>query len=359
MNKRMATWPLRLALALALLIGALAGPAAASRAVRADPGDDLPALVADIPDDMLVILAPGTYRVSLVLSGRRLIFIAPEGGVVFEPGEQGFAFLLRDGAEIALDNIEVRTGRADPPPVIVQGGTLNLKEATIVSSAGMALYVDGALEAEGGRIEGRGDAAVLVTGGDKAELRGTEVVNPDGIGLAVQDSESLLIEDGRLDGRTAVQVSGLSGEMRLTRSLLRGQGADAMALALQQVRDLEVIDSALIGSAAALNGTIGNGDAWQIDASLLAAERDVIGVAGTAEADLRLETSLVLSTGADGYGFLADGESFVPLLGDSLLLARGGSAFVAQNGAGGWWRARFWPVPRGRRQAWSGMTRSC
>jgi len=197
MTKRMAVWSLGLTLVMVLLIGALAGPVSASRAVRVGPEDNLPALLADMPDNMLVIFEPGTYRLSLTLTGRRLFFEAPEGGVLIIPGAQPFVLRLEDGSEIALDNIDLHSEAPQTATVIVQDATLNLVDARITNKGGPAIYARGRIEAEGARIEGRGMAVVRITGGDGAILRGTEIVNAGGgAGIVVQDSKALMMDGG-------------------------------------------------------------------------------------------------------------------------------------------------------------------
>ncbi len=325
-------------LGLALFLAAilLAARAEASRLVRVAPGDDIAALIAELPDNMVILMAPGTYRLSLVLAGRRLIFMAPEGAVV-EAGDQGFAFWMQHGAEIAMDGLDIRGAPGRQPAVVVKGATLRLKDVVIDSPDKRALYIDGMLEAEGGRIVSGGGAALFVAGGGGATLRRVEVASEAGIAVAAQNARRLVIEGARLSGRTALRAVAVSDGVTVANSLLEGRGESGAALVLEDVTGLSLADSVLLASGPALSGTIGTGHAWQVGGSLLASRGGgAVDITGLREADLRFEVSaaIALSGAEDGHAFLSEGTGFIPLIGDSLLLARSGSALKVQNGAG-------------------------
>jgi len=328
--------PKRVVLILALIVSVFVSPAYASRAVRVGPEDNLPALLADMPDNMLVIFEPGTYRLSLTLTGRRLFFEAPEGGVLITPDSQPFVLRLEEGSEIALDNIDLRSEAPQTATVIVQDATLDLVDARITNKGGPAIYARGRLEAEGARIEGRGMAAVRITGGDGAILRGTEIVNAGGgTGIVVQDSKAFLMDGGEVRGNTAVLAQRLTGRLELKRSLLFGTGKAGTAMLAENIPALDVIESALVGEKIALSGRLDDGDIWQVDSSLLAATSATVRLSGRAGADFRFDVSMAVSTGvdSDGGAFTSEGAGFVPLMESSLLLAKGGSALVIRQGA--------------------------
>ena len=336
MTKWMAVWSLRLILLMVLLIGGLAGPAAASRAVRVAPEDDLLALLADIPDNMLVIFEPGIYRLSLTLTGRRLFFEAPEGGVLIIPDGQPFVLRLEEGSEIALDNIDLSSEAPQTATVIVQDATLDLVNVDITNKEGPAIHATGRIEVEGARIEGRGMAAVRITGGDGAILRGTEIVNAGGsTGIVVQDSKAFLMDGGEVRGNTAVLAQRLTGRLELKRSLLLVTDKAGTAMLAENIPALDVMESALVGGKSALSGRMGNGDIWQVDTSLLAATGATVRLSGSVSADFRFDVSMAVSTGVDidGVAFTSEGAGFVPLMESSLLLARGGSALTIRQGA--------------------------
>ncbi len=416
-----------LGLALLLAAALLATRAEASRLVRVAPGDDIAALIGELPDDMVILMSPGTYRLSLVLAGRRLVFSAPEGALV-EAADQGFAFWLEDGAEIAMDGLEIRGTPGGQPAVVVQGATLRLKDVSIDNPDERALYIDGMLEAEGGRIASGGATALFVAGGEGATLRGVEIVSEAGVGIAVQNAGRLVVEQGRLSGKTALQAVNMGDEVRIigsrlegrgdegfaayvetsprldmensrldgavalqardiggqmriggsrlqgriggllardlgraeirdsrlhggvalqavsvgggltvANSLLEGLGESGLAMALEGVSAMKLADSLLLAPDSALTGSIGDGQAWQIEGSLLASRGGgAVGVNGTLGAELRFEVSAAIALGEneEGFAFLSQGAGFAPLIGDSLLLARGGNALVVQNGAG-------------------------
>lgn len=329
-------------LALAVFLAAAAVPlrAEASRAVHVRPGDDIAALVEELPDNMMIVMAPGTYRLSLILTGRNLIFLAPEGAVV-EPGEQGFAFWVEAGSAIALDGLSIQAAPGEQPPVVVQNAVLRLKNVAITSPDQIALYAEGAdseVEMEGGRLESGGGAALFASDGATVILREVEALNTGaGIAVAVQQVPRLEIRETRLAGNVPLQAIAVREGVSVADSFLRGRGAQAVALVLEQVARLEIIDSVLLSDGSALQGGIDTDQTWRITGALLAGRQGgAFGVTGAEGADLEIENSAViaLQEAGEAYSALVEGAGFQPRIADSLLLARGGSALVVQGGAG-------------------------
>ncbi len=284
-------WPAGLWLALSLAL-TLAAPLAATP-VSVRPGDDLGARLAEFPDGVAVVLAPGTYRGPILLQGRSLLLAAPKGATILGDGRSP-TVLIRGGA-VALEGL-VLIGGPGAPALAAEDAGVSLDAVRIDNPGGMALRAQGAqLRVRASRFRGGGPGAAAV-----ALARGTEA--------------QFLAS--------------------------RIEAAGAPALAMRGIAALDLHRTVLISQAVALSADFGAAPAQvTIRESVIAGDGPgVLSVAASPQADVSLTLSVVLSraAGTAPAAFVArfGGPGFVPLIENSALIGEARSAVVLEAGAG-------------------------
>ncbi|MBO3738465.1 right-handed parallel beta-helix repeat-containing protein [Actinoplanes flavus] len=175
------------------------------------------------PDGATVVLAPGTYRERIDLTGRRLTVRAsgdPGSAVVDASGLDGPALAVSSG-DVEVEGLALTSD--DYPAVAIGGGRVRLRRCELSAGYGSALHADGgslvdATEVRvvrgqhgfvysdaGGTVDsceirGVSDDGVIVRLGADPEIRGTKVSDCGYRGVYVYQSARPVIERCEVSG---------------------------------------------------------------------------------------------------------------------------------------------------------------
>ena len=185
-----------------------------------------PALASSLPD-AVVLVGPGTYRESLLLSGTRTVL--GTGGEVVVEATGGSALSVPSAAEVSISGVTLRTAGRGVPTVRLDDGRLVLESCRVVAAqGGPAVAVGGpSARAELRRCEipsTDGDA-FFVSGDARLELSGCAVGLPRSAPRGEEHVElrRYVIADSPRHVRVSDTVFGryeLKGSTRLTAQLL-------------------------------------------------------------------------------------------------------------------------------------------
>ncbi|MBW6436759.1 AAA family ATPase [Actinoplanes hulinensis] len=175
------------------------------------------------PDGATVVLAPGTYRERIELTGRRLNVRAsgdPGSAVVDASGLDGPALAVSSG-EVDVEGLALTSD--DYPAVAIGGGRVRLRRCELSAGHGSALHADGGSMVDatevrvvrgrhgfvysdaGGTVDsceirGVSDDGVIVRLGADPEIRGTKVSDCGYRGIYVYQSARPVIERCEVSG---------------------------------------------------------------------------------------------------------------------------------------------------------------
>ncbi|GGN29587.1 hypothetical protein FHR83_007707 [Actinoplanes campanulatus] len=175
------------------------------------------------PDGATVVLAPGTYRERIELTGRRLTVRAsgdPGSAVVDASGLDGPALAVSSG-EVDVEGLALTSD--DYPAVAIGGGRVRLRRCELSAGYGSALHADGGSMVDatevrvmrgrhgfvysdaGGTVDsceirGVSDDGVIVRLGADPEIRGTKVSDCGYRGVYVYQSARPVIERCEVSG---------------------------------------------------------------------------------------------------------------------------------------------------------------
>ncbi|PWK85558.1 parallel beta helix pectate lyase-like protein [Lentzea atacamensis] len=242
--------------------------------------------LASAVDGSVILVSPGRYQESLVLTKAVTITAEDGPGTVELLAADGPAVLLNAGSA-ALTGLTVSSADTDSPAVLVAAGQLSFTECVVTAAAWSAVYATG-------------KGAVL--------MRGCEVRNPAGAGVVVTSSGGNLMDSCRLHGLgTSGVVIAEHGELVMRACAVRDAGGNGICL--NGHGRITVTDSTVTGTAKPAVAV--EQHAGAVATRLAVSDVAGIGFYLASSGNILLEDSSVTGAGAEGV-FTA--ESCAPVL---------------------------------------------
>ncbi|MGW4210498.1 right-handed parallel beta-helix repeat-containing protein [Lentzea sp. NPDC004789] len=242
--------------------------------------------LASAVDGSVILVSPGRYQESLVLTKAVTITAEDGPGTVELLAAEGPAVLLHEGSA-ALTGLTVSSADTDSPAVLVAAGQLSFTECVITASAWSAVYATG-------------KGAVL--------MRGCEVRNPAGAGVVVTSSGANLMDSCQLrDLGTSGVVIAEHGELVMRACGVRDAGGNGICL--NGHGRITVTDSTVTGTAKPAVAV--EQHAGAVATRLAVSDVAGIGFYLASSGNILLEDCSVTGAGAEGV-FTA--ESCAPVL---------------------------------------------
>ena len=205
--------------------------------IRSVP-EDFPTIadaISAIPQDPVILIAPGIYRVNLELTTQNLeLRGSDQQKVILLPADSSMPAIEIQGSGILIQGMTIRGGRADclvkvkgdvraylrdlrisgrqpgPPGaglIVMDTAEVHLRGVQLIRNAGGGLLVEdsGSVELQDSQVTGNEVQGLLLRDQAIAALRYSQVTQNMGKGLKVWDNAQLLMEENS-------EVSGNSGE---------------------------------------------------------------------------------------------------------------------------------------------------
>ncbi|MFC3895264.1 right-handed parallel beta-helix repeat-containing protein [Lentzea rhizosphaerae] len=242
--------------------------------------------LASAVDGSVILVGPGRYQESLVLTKAVTITAEDGPGTVELLAANGPAVLLNAGSA-ALTGLTVSSADTDSPAVLVAAGQLSFTECKITAAAWSAVYA---------------------TGKGTVLMRGCEVRNPAGAGVVITSSGGNLMDSCRLrELGTSGVVIAEHGELVMRACEVREAGGNGICL--NGHGRITVTDSTVTGTAKPAVAVEQHASA--VATRLAVSDVEGIGFYLASSGDVLLEDSSVTGAGAEGV-FAA--ESCAPVL---------------------------------------------
>ena len=242
--------------------------------------------LASAVDGSVILVSPGRYQESLVLTKAVTITAEDGPGTVELLATDGPAVLLNAGSA-ALTGLTVSCADNDSPAVLVAAGQLSFTECRIGASAWAAVYA---------------------TGKGSVLMRGCEISNPAGAGVVVTSSGGNMMDSCRLrDLGTSGVVIAEHGELVMRACDVRDAGGNGICL--NGHGRITVTDSTV--AATAKPAVAVEQHAGAVATRLAVSDVAGIGFYLASSGNILLEDSSVTGAGAEGV-FTA--ESCAPVL---------------------------------------------
>ncbi len=190
---------------------------ALSAQISAQPGDNLPELVAGMQDGDELLLAPGNYVGGIVIEGRSIAVTGPRTGtaVITAPEQTNVLIGVLAGGEIQVERLTFAPSDAAPLGLYVQNAAATCIDCVFADTPGSPIYAEaGSLTLTRGRIERvAGDGIVAVQGSTLA-ITGTTISGVTGTAIATADAASVDLVDLAVE-EGGVLMTGGSGAARM------------------------------------------------------------------------------------------------------------------------------------------------